>query len=38
MSRFITLGMSSGKNQSTAEDFKIAKFQGDLDNSIDWKG
>ncbi len=30
MSRFITLGMFSGKQQSTAEDFKIAEFQGDL--------
>jgi hypothetical protein len=28
--RFITLGMFSGKNQSTAEDFKTAEFQGDL--------
>jgi hypothetical protein len=36
MSRFITLGMFSGKNQSTAEDFKIAEFQGDLDDSLDW--
>ena len=38
MNRFITLGMFSGTNQSTNEDFKIAEVQGDLDNSIDWKG
>jgi hypothetical protein len=30
MNRFITLGMFSGTNQSTDEDFKIAEFQGDL--------
>jgi hypothetical protein len=30
VNRFITLGMFSGTNQSTAEDFKIAEFQGDL--------
>jgi hypothetical protein len=30
MSRCITLGMFSGANQSTDEDFKIAEFQGDL--------
>jgi hypothetical protein len=34
--RFITLGMFSGKNQSTAEDFTIAEFHGDLDDSLDW--
>ena len=34
--QFITLGMFSGKNQSTAEDFTIAEFQGDLDDSLDW--
>lgn len=31
--QFITLGMFSGTSQSTAEDFKIAEFQGDLDDS-----
>ena len=36
--QFITLGMFSGKNQSTTEDFTIAEFQGDLDDSLDWKG
>jgi hypothetical protein len=36
MSRFITLGMFSGTQQSTDEDFKIAEFQGDLDDSLDW--
>jgi hypothetical protein len=34
--RFITLGMFSGTKQSTAEDFQIAEFQGDLDDSLDW--
>jgi hypothetical protein len=34
--QFITLGMFSGTKQSTAEDFKIAEFQGDLDDSLDW--
>jgi hypothetical protein len=34
--RFITLGMFSGKNQSTADDLKIAEFQGDLDDSLKW--
>jgi hypothetical protein len=34
--RFITLGMFSGTKQSTVEDFKIAEFQGDLDDSLDW--
>jgi hypothetical protein len=34
--RFITLGMFSGTKQSTTEDFKIAEFQGDLDDSLDW--
>jgi hypothetical protein len=34
--RFITLGMFSGKSQSTADNFKTAKFQGDLDDSLDW--
>ena len=33
--RFITLGMFSGKNQSTTEDFAIAEFHGDLDG-LDW--
>jgi hypothetical protein len=28
--QFITLGMFSGTKQSTAEDFKIAEFQGDF--------
>jgi hypothetical protein len=36
MNQFITLGMFSGTRQSTAEDFKIAEFQGDLDDSLDW--
>jgi hypothetical protein len=36
ISRFITLGMFSGTKQSTDEDFKIAEFQGDLDDSLDW--
>jgi hypothetical protein len=35
MNQFITLGMFSGTRQSTAEDFKIAEFQGDLDDSLD---
>lgn len=36
VNQFITLGMFSGKTQSTAEDFKIAEFHGDLDDSLDW--
>jgi hypothetical protein len=34
--QFITLGMFSGTKQSTAEDFKIAEFQGTLDDSLGW--
>ncbi|WP_310413160.1 hypothetical protein [Chamaesiphon sp. OTE_8_metabat_110] len=34
--RFITLGMFSGNKQSTTEDFKIAEFQEDIDDSLDW--
>lgn len=34
--RFITLGMFAGQNQSTAEDFEIAEFRGDLDDSLNW--
>lgn len=30
--QFITLGMFSGQNKSTAEDFEIAEFCGDLED------
>jgi hypothetical protein len=29
-------GMFSGNNQSTAEDFEVAEFHGDSEDSLDW--
>ena len=34
--RLMILGMFSGQNQSTHEDFSIAEFHGDADDSLDW--
>ncbi|BDA70550.1 hypothetical protein CAL7716_047160 [Calothrix sp. PCC 7716] len=34
--RMISFGMFSGDKQSTEEDFQIAEFQGDSEDSLDW--
>ncbi|MEG4073080.1 hypothetical protein QUA30_10345 [Microcoleus sp. Pol14C2] len=33
---FIKFGMFAGTQQSTADDFEIAEFQGDTDDELDW--
>jgi hypothetical protein len=32
----ISFGMFSGPNQSTEADFKLAEFQGDSDDGLNW--
>ncbi|BDI16466.1 hypothetical protein ANSO36C_22680 [Nostoc cf. commune SO-36] len=34
--QMMQFGMFSGKNQSTEEDFKIAEFHGDKEDSLEW--
>ncbi|MEG4025844.1 hypothetical protein [Microcoleus sp. S13C4] len=33
---FIKFGMFAGTQQSTADAFEIAEFQGDTDDELDW--
>ncbi|MBI1241807.1 hypothetical protein [Umezakia ovalisporum] len=34
--QMMQFGIFAGKKQSTAADFKIAEFYGDIEDSLDW--
>ncbi|MUG98240.1 hypothetical protein F7734_40405 [Scytonema sp. UIC 10036] len=34
--QIMRFGMFSGNTPSTEEDFKIAEFQGDIEDNLDW--